>query len=270
MSMRMDRRPVVRRAAVALAGALAAAGALVAAPGVSAGSEPAIVGGSPATIEDFPATVLFNVGGHQHCAGILVAPDKVLTAAHCTDRVAVSSMEIIGGRTRFGDTSGRTAGVRAVWQNPGFDTARMRHDDSVLTLDEELPYRPATLVRSADDPAYLAGADVTVLGWGTTSEGGAVSGTLLQVTVPVVDNDTCAADYRTGGTAYDKASMFCAGVPEGGKDSCQGDSGGPAYVDGKLAGIVSWGEGCARKEFPGVYTKVGNDYADISAHLTAS
>jgi secreted trypsin-like serine protease len=56
-------------------------------------------------------------------------------------------------------------------------------------------------------------------------------------------------------------------VPEGGKDSCQGDSGGPAYVDGKLAGIVSWGEGCARKDFPGVYTNVGNDYPVISSHL---
>jgi trypsin len=264
--MHMDGRSAVRRAAVALA----AAGALVAAPGVAAGSEPAIVGGSPATIDDFPATVIFNVDGRQHCAGTLVAPDKVLTAAHCTDRVAVSSMEIIGGRTAFGDTTGRTAGVRAVWQNPGFDQAGMRNDDSVLTLDEELPYRPAALVPTADDPAYRAGADVTVLGWGTTSEGGDVSGTLLQVTVPVVDNDTCAADYRTGSTTYDKASMFCAGVPEGGKDSCQGDSGGPAYVDGRLAGIVSWGEGCARKGFPGVYTKVGNDYADISPHLLPS
>jgi secreted trypsin-like serine protease len=46
-----------------------------------------------------------------------------------------------------------------------------------------------------------------------------------------------------------------------------GDSGGPAYVDGKLSGIVSWGEGCARKDFPGVYTNVGNDYPVISSHL---
>ena len=66
--------------------------------------------------------------------------------------------------------------------------------------------------------------------------------------MPVVDNATCAEN----------------GVPEGGKNSCQGDSGGPAYVDGKLAGIVSWGEGCARKDFPGVYTNVGTDYSVIT------
>jgi secreted trypsin-like serine protease len=267
MFMQVDGRSLVRRAVVALA-AVATAGALavVAAPGASAG-DPRIVGGSPTTINEFPATVIFNVNGAQHCAGTLVAKNKVLTAAHCTDGVEASQMEIIGGRTKFSDTSGEKAGVSDVWQNPGFDMNGMQHDNSVLTLDKELPYEPATLVQSADDAAYQAGADVTVVGWGATSEGGDVSDTLLKVSVPVVDNSTCAEKYSASGSNYDKASMFCAGVPEGGKDSCQGDSGGPAYVDGKLAGIVSWGQGCARKDFPGVYTNVGNDYSVISSHI---
>lgn len=52
-------------------------------------------------------------------------------------------------------------------------------------------------------------------------------------------------------------SMFCAGfLGEGGKDSCQGDSGGPVVVNGVQYGIVSWGRGCARPDFPGVYAKV--------------
>jgi len=265
--MQVDGRSLVRRAVVALA-AVATAGALavVAAPGASAG-DPRIVGGSPTTITEFPATVIFNVNGAQHCAGTLVAKNKVLTAAHCTDGVEASQMEIIGGQTKFSDTSGEKAGVSDVWQNPGFDMNGMQHDNSVLTLDKELPYEPATLVQSADDAAYQAGADVTVVGWGATSEGGDVSDTLLKVSVPVVDNSTCAEKYSASGSNYDKASMFCAGVPEGGKDSCQGDSGGPAYVGGKLAGIVSWGQGCARKDFPGVYTNVGNDYSVISSHL---
>ena len=265
--MQVDGRSLVRRAVVALA-AVATAGALavVAAPGASAG-DPRIVGGSPTTIDEFPATVIFNVNGAQHCAGTLVAKNKVLTAAHCTDGVEASQMEIIGGQTKFSDTSGEKAGVSDVWQNPDFDMNGMQHDNSVLTLDKELPYEPATLVQSADDAAYQAGADVTVVGWGATSEGGDVSDTLLKVSVPVVDNSTCAEKYSASGSNYDKASMFCAGVPEGGKDSCQGDSGGPAYVGGKLAGIVSWGQGCARKDFPGVYTNVGNDYSVISSHI---
>jgi trypsin len=76
------------------------------------------------------------------------------------------------------------------------------------------------------------------------------------VSVPIVDREACAAKYGENDSIIDE-SMFCGGYPEGGRDTCQGDSGGPVInEEGTLVGVVSWGNGCALPEWPGVYTRV--------------
>merc|ERR1712228_937949 len=98
-----------------------------------------------------------------------------------------------------------------------------------------------------------------VSGWGTTTEGGSTPSSLMDVTVPIVSDQECRDAY--GQNDVDD-SMICAGLPEGGKDSCQGDSGGPLACSDTgstyLAGIVSWGYGCARPSYPGVYCDVAS------------
>lgn len=72
--------------------------------------------------------------------------------------------------------------------------------------------------------------------------------------MPLIKQEVCAAAYEN--FQHLTESMLCAGILKGGKDSCQGDSGGPLTVKGQLAGVVSWGQGCARPNFPGVYARL--------------
>lgn len=91
-----------------------------------------------------------------------------------------------------------------------------------------------------------------VTGWGLTKEGGSSSAILTVVTVPLISNEDCNKAYN--GIVSD--DMLCAGLPKGGRDACNGDSGSPLTVDGVQLGVVSWGKGCARPGFPGVYARV--------------
>ena len=88
------------------------------------------------------------------------------------------------------------------------------------------------------------------------SLGGSATDNLMYVRVPAITNTQCNTAY--GGSITD--SMICAGyLGEGGKDACQGDSGGPFVCNdgGKaiIAGVVSWGYGCAEANYPGVYAR---------------
>lgn len=96
-----------------------------------------------------------------------------------------------------------------------------------------------------------------------------IANKLRYILLPVVDGDECRDSVNRAKAAMPTETipvltdnMFCAGLPEGGKDSCSGDSGG-AYVlmDGSTkrfwaAGIVSWGVGCGQTGRYGVYTRV--------------
>merc|ERR1712130_626619 len=80
------------------------------------------------------------------------------------------------------------------------------------------------------------------------------------MTIPYIDNNTC----RRVMSSYSIFSgNLCAGDPKyGQKDACQGDSGGPIVFRGnsgwELAGLVSWGVGCAKPGYAGIYTNVAH------------
>lgn len=95
-----------------------------------------------------------------------------------------------------------------------------------------------------------------VSGFGRVREGGLQSTVLQKLTVPYVDRATCIESSQFRITNR----MFCAGYDQEEKDACQGDSGGPHVTRYKdtwfVTGVVSWGEGCARKGKYGIYTQV--------------
>jgi trypsin len=111
-----------------------------------------------------------------------------------------------------------------------------------------------------DDALWTPGTMESIVGWGTTSEGGDTPDRLQEAEVPITTDAYCSDAYDD----FDATSMVCAGFPEGGVDTCQGDSGGPMFGRDaagalKVVGATSWGEGCARPGKPGVYARVADD-----------
>jgi secreted trypsin-like serine protease len=264
------RRPLAR----ALTGGLAvmAAGAVLplASP-VPAAADRVVIGGQAVRIADSPWVVALSsrdrFGGTragQFCGGVVVAPTKVLTAAHCMSRAvlgsapeAVRDLRVIAGRERLGGTGGREVAVRSVLVDPAYDPGTNASDLAVLTLWDALPGSYAIRPAEPGDTAAAPGTPAAVYGWGDTTGQGQYASGLRSAPVTVLADASCERAYPGGsGGRYEPSTMLCAGDTTGGHDACQGDSGGPLVARGRLVGLVSWGSGCGRAESPGVYTRV--------------
>src|SRR5215469_5437713 len=214
-----------------------------------------IVGGTDTKIEDHPWQVALSVpwpdGSSSFCGGSLIQDRWVLTAAHC-----FPSKQPVSPRMKTGVTDRETGTwieTSKVFVHEGYDGHTHENDIALIKLKGNVAGEVIPLAQGGEELRPCQMLEIT--GWGTTAENGAAAAILQKAEVPLVDNGMCNA-----GDAYNgeiKPGMMCAGYREGGIDSCQGDSGGPLVLRGKdgpvLAGVVSWGEGCARKLRYGVY-----------------
>lgn len=225
-----------------------------------------IVGGKPVPAGKYPfvATLLDVRAGDTtreqlRCGGTLIDPDSVLTAAHCVDGFKPAPLRVAVGKTVLSSDQGQVVRIEKISIHPRYDGAR---DVAVLTLDSPVEgIEPVELAKPSDDSLEKPGRKLTTAGLGEARpqppSQRAYPDRMREVDVPVVSDERAEKVYKKG---YIGPLMVAAGTK--GKDSCQGDSGGPLFArtaDGHTqAGVVSYGDGCAAKGYPGVYTEVNN------------
>lgn len=224
------------------------------------GSDTKIIGGQDASADYEFFVGLYDAGNHDFsfCGGALVAPDVVVTAAHCVSTL-YDDLEVgIALKSNRNPSADQLRKVRAVQVHPDYESVDA--DIALLFLEPQAEdaTRWKTLAINTDTAWPAPASNVRVIGHGNiTSYGWLDAAVLQEVDVPIVDNESCKSAYPDITDA-----KICAGLMvDGGKDSCQGDSGGPLFSigpDPKLVGIVSYGNGCAQKAAPGVYTRVAS------------
>ncbi|XP_015277050.1 PREDICTED: serine protease 27-like [Gekko japonicus] len=242
-----------------------------------------IVGGQPANDGEWPWQVSILQGGKHICGGSLINEQWVLTAAHCLTKNMDEYDVEVGAYQLQNPTSGdrRIFTMSHMCSNPAYDGNEGSSGDIALVkLSSPVNFTSNVLPICLPDSSvqFADGEPCWVTGWGQSQQDVNLEypQTLREVEVPIINRDACNALFNINPEPdLDpnpvKEDMICAGYEEGGKDACQGDSGGPLVCPREdrwvLAGVVSWGEGCAKANRPGVYASVPYYANWISEHL---
>jgi len=233
---------------------------------------PRIIGGDDAPAGRYPYAVSLQDDLSHFCGGSLIAPDVVLTAAHCS----IDKFKVVVYRHNLNQIfKGDVIDVSFQVTHPWYNRRTTNNDFNLvfLTRPTNADVKPVKL--NSDSSVPHAGDLVTVMGWGDTAAADnlqRLSAVLQDVDLNVISNEKCQESrgfYNGWFQSYDGAissSMICA--KDDHEDSCQGDSGGPLVIIGSdssgaedvQVGVVSWGIGCASSNFPGVYARVSSVY----------
>jgi len=231
-----------------------------------------IVGGGESRPHSLPWIVsLSRIMGIHICGGTLirVSPkaeesDIFITAAHCVEDQSRQFKALFGAHNSdIPELGTERIEVVKVVQHPKY-TFKVFNDIAIMKLARPVKFgpwiQPACLPAAGEQ--VPDGATALLSGWGKSVENGTSPDILHQVTLPIINPQACVDMFKKNQypLAIKTDIMMCAGVPAGGKDTCQGDSGGPLVVKESngyvLQGVVSFGKGCARPGWPGIYARV--------------
>ncbi|KAM6168046.1 transmembrane protease serine 9 [Erethizon dorsatum] len=231
-----------------------------------------IVGGSAAGRGEWPWQVSLWLRRREHrCGAVLVAERWLLSAAHCFDVYGdPQQWAAFLGTPFLSGAEGQLERVARIYKHPFYNLYTLDYDVALLELAG--PVRRSRLVRPiclpGPAPRPPDGRRCVITGWGSVREGGSMARQLQKAAVRLLSEQTCRRFYPV----QISSRMLCAGFPQGGVDSCSGDAGGPLACkepSGRwvLTGVTSWGYGCGRPHFPGVYTRVTAVRGWISQHI---
>ncbi|XP_013001076.1 complement factor D [Cavia porcellus] len=229
-----------------------------------------ILGGQEAEAHARPYMASVQVDGRHLCGGVLVAPQWVLSAAHCLEEADGKVQVLLGAHSLSQpEPSKRLYDVTRSVPHPDSSPDTIDHDLLLLQLSEKAVLgprvRPLPLQRQDRDVA--PGTLCDVAGWGVVSHTGRRPDRLQHVRLPVLDRATCNLRQYHDGTITER--MMCAESNR--RDSCKGDSGGPLVCGGVLEGVVTSGSRvCGNRRKPGIYTRVASYTAWIDSVLGAA
>lgn len=245
---------------------------------------PRIIGGSPISIAQAPWQVALeiapgfasgNADDRQIRGGSLVAPDLVVTAAHCVAdnkgrfTSSPARFSVVSGRTKLSSSAGQETQVADYHyfvdgaDRPLYDPRRGAWDVALLQLSGPAPGTPIELAGPREAEAWSVGRAATISGWGSTGRygKGPYPNGLRAVEIAIQPDAGCAAAYGRG---FSRSTTFCAGTALGKRNACDGDSGGPVVVPlagggARLIGATSYVAGDCRTFVPSGYARLAAD-----------